>query len=155
MSSVVCLPFPGEAVTEAPRAGFVNRVLAFLLGAWDGDGCAGEETRSNVSIVFSNGDESRHSRSAVKFAGSVFERCIGSRRLRLVTLAGKSSKTGESDFCRGGDIGGLLCCRTGEEESKSTNVALGRAGGGGTSLLDALDDARDALKPGLVTFAKV
>lgn len=156
VSSVVCLPFPGEAVTDVPRVGFVVRVLAFLARACDGDGCADELARSNVSIVSSNGGKSGRPRSAVKFAGSVFERCIGSRRLRLVTLAGKSSKTGERDISRGGRIaGGLLCCRTGEEESKSTNVAFGRAVGGCTSLLGALDDARNNLEPGLVTFANV
>ena len=156
MLSVVCLPFPGEAVTDAPRVGFVVLVFAFLARACDGDGCAGEVTKSNVSIVSSNGGESGRSRPAVKLAGGVFDRCMGSRRLRLVTLAGKSSNTGESDFSRGGGTaGGLLCCRTGEEETKSTNVALARAGGGCASLLGGLDDARNDLDPGLVTFAKL
>lgn len=156
MSSVVCLSFPGEVVTDAPRIDFVALVLAFLARAYDGDGCGGEVTRSNVSIVSSNGGEAGRSRSAVKFAGSVFDRCIGSRRLRLVTLAGKCSNTGESDFSWDGSIaGGLPCCCTGEEETKSTNVPLGGVGCGCAFLLGALDDARNDLDPGLVTFAKL
>jgi hypothetical protein len=38
VSSVVCLPFPGEAVTDAPRVGFVARVFDFLTRACDGEG---------------------------------------------------------------------------------------------------------------------
>ena len=38
VSSVVCLPFPGEAVTDSPWFAFIVRVLAFLVRAGD---CAG------------------------------------------------------------------------------------------------------------------
>lgn len=101
------------------------------------------------------GGESERPTSAARSVGSVFELCIGARRLRFVTLAGKSSNTGVSNLSLGGGIaGGLFCCRTGEEETKSTNVALGRGSGGCTSLLGVLD-ARNDFDPGLVTFAKV
>ena len=63
-------------------------------------------TRSSVSIVSDNGGVPERSVSAPRSAGSVFERCIGARLLRLVTLAGKSSNTGDSDFSRSVDTTG-------------------------------------------------
>lgn len=155
VSSVVCLPFPGEAITDVPRVDCVIRVIAFLGRACDGESWAGDLAKSKVSIVSIGDGEPGRSIPAVRSAGSVFARCIGARRLRFVTLAGSSSNTGASDLSRVGDITeGLLSCRTGEEDTRSISVVLDRAGGGCTSLLDALDDARSSFDPGLVTFAK-
>lgn len=155
VSSVVCRPFPGDAVTDAPRLAFVSRVFAFLVGICDGEGCAGKSTKSNVSIV-STGSVSGRSSVVLRLVGRVFERCMGALLLRFVTLAGRSSSTGGSEFSRTGTVtGGLLCCRTGEEDSRSITAAFDRAGWGPISVSCDFANPRDSFDPGLVTFAKL
>ena len=152
MSSVVCRPFPGDGATDAPRFGIVGCIFAFLVRACVGDG---ELARSSVSIVSSGGGETDRLSSALKSAGSVFERCIGARLLLFVTLAGKSSSTGVSDFSLNLDTGaGLLCCRTGDDESRSTTAASDCANGATPCSL-VFANTREDREPGFVTFAKL
>lgn len=111
--------------------------------------------KSSVSIVSVTGGVSGFSISALRFAGSVFERCMGARLLRLVTLAGKSLSTGEGDFSRVVDIAaGRICSRTGDDESRSI-VVLWDFVDGAATLSCGFASARDGLELGLVTFAKL
>jgi hypothetical protein len=60
MSKVVCLVFPGDEATEAPRDTgtnwlFLVRVFALFAGSCDGEGRTGELSRSTDSTMFSNG----------------------------------------------------------------------------------------------------
>jgi hypothetical protein len=101
--SVVCLVLPGD--TEMPRCilevwAFVVRVLVFFAGNCEGEGCAGELRRSRVSIMPGRGGVFGRSSPMPKFAGRVCDLCIGCFLLLLVTLGGKFSRTGESDFSR-------------------------------------------------------
>ena len=108
-----------------------------------------------MSIVSVTGGVSELSISALRFAGSVFERCMGARLLRLVTLAGKSLSTGDGDFSRiVGMAAGLICSRTGDDESRSIVVLLECVSGAAT-LSCGFARARDGLELGLVTFAKL
>jgi hypothetical protein len=108
-----------------------------------------------VLIVSVTGGVSELSISALRFAGSVFERCMGARLLRLVTLAGKSLSTGDGDFSRiMGMAAGLICSRTGDDESRSIVVPLDCVSGAAT-LYCGFARARDGLELGLVTFAKL
>lgn len=64
-SNVVCLP--GDAVTDfcrairAAGAFFVDIVFVFLAGNWDGEGRAGELTRSSISMALGRGGVSGRS----------------------------------------------------------------------------------------------
>lgn len=105
-------------------------------------------------MVSIGGGETECSFGALKSAGSVFDRCIGARLLRFVTLAGRSSSTGVSDLSlRADTAGGLLCCCTGDEESRLT-MPLGCADGV-VARSFVFARTRDDRKPGLVTFAKL
>jgi hypothetical protein len=169
-SKVLCFDFPGDESTEVPRGAFVVgasfafRVFAFFAGSCEGEGRAGESTRSSVSIVSSNGGVADRSKTVLLSAGSVFERCIGARLLLFVTLGGSSSSAGDNDFSSSGWIAGAATwALTSDEHSKSTTSVRGRSAGrgggkgrsGSWSCAFAFARARDNLKPGLVTFAKL
>jgi hypothetical protein len=109
-----------------------------------------------VSIVSVTGGVSELSISALRFAGNVFERCMGARLLRLVTLAGKSLSIGDGDFSQiVGMAAGLICSRTGDDESRSIVVVPLDSVGGAATVSCGFARARDGLELGLVTFAKL
>jgi len=78
--NVDCFDLLGDKAREVSRdavvAGpsLVLRVLAFFAGNCEGDGWAGESTKSNVSIVFRRGGVDDRSGTALISAGSVLER---------------------------------------------------------------------------------
>jgi hypothetical protein len=127
VSSVVCLVLPGDGATEVPRGSLViGRVLAFFAGNCEGEGCAGELSKSKVSMMSSNGGVDGRSDLAPMFAGSVCDRCIGCLFLLFVTLDGRSSKTGGSAFSRVAPrVGAVLLDITGDEESRSMTFDKG------------------------------
>ena len=79
-SNVDCLDLLGDNATEVSRdsvlAGpsLVLRVLAFFAGSCEGEGWAGESTKSNVSIVLRRGGVDGRSGTALMSAGSVLDR---------------------------------------------------------------------------------
>ena len=79
-SNVDCFDLLGDKTTEVSRdavvagASLVLRVLAFFAGNCEGEGWAGESTKSNVSIVFRRGGVDGRSGTALISAGSVLER---------------------------------------------------------------------------------
>jgi hypothetical protein len=98
-SSVACFVFPGEAGTDTPRGGLTAWVPFVCLGSsCDGEGSNGELSRSSVSTISANGGVFGRPILAPISDGRVCDRCIGARRLRLVTLDGSSGRTGEGDF---------------------------------------------------------
>lgn len=132
-------------------ASFPVLVLAFFAGSGEGEGLAGESTKSNVSIVFRSGGVEGRSKTVLVSAGSVFERCIGARLLRFVMLGGNSPGIGDSDFSRYGWGGG-------EDNKSTTSLCASAAWDDGTGRSSAFScafaSAREALRPGFVTLAK-
>lgn len=166
ISSVVCLFFPADEVSDVPRGALESwavsvsvRVFAFFAGSCEGEGRTGELSKSSVSIVSTNGGVFERPKLVPISAGRVFDRCIGARLLLLVTLGGRSTKAGDSDFSRSGrGTGAVLLCLTGDEDSKSitfcTDCEAGCNGNGSKSVgpFCVLANARESFEPGFVTF---
>jgi hypothetical protein len=156
-SSVVCLVFPGEIGTDTPRDGLATSVLFVRFGSsCDGEGSIGELSRSSVSTISAKGGVFGRPIRAPISDGSVCDRCIGARLLRLVTLGGSSGRTGEGDFWRGGrGAGAGLFSAIGDEDSKSITFSSDREFAcdrlSGVSCVFA--KARESFEPGFVTFA--
>jgi len=110
-SSVDCIDFPEGTFTTASRdalvlgVSLVCRVFAFFAGSCEGEGRAGESIRSSISMEQGRGGVEGRSNIVLVSAGSVLERWIGARLLRLVTLGGSSIGAGEDDFSRCGCSG--------------------------------------------------
>ena len=159
-SKVVCIDTDESLNAFVVVASFTVFVLAFFAGSREGEGCAGESIKSNVSIVFGSGGVEGRSKIVLVSAGSVFERWIGARLLLFVTLGGSSSRTGDGDFSRSGRGSGVAVRGLAGGEDKRSIVSCDASTGGderpGTqsTLSCAFTSAREALSPGLVTFAK-
>lgn len=166
-SNVDCIDFPEGASIVVSRdalvvgPSFIRRVFAFFSGSGEGEGRAGESTRSSVSIEPGRGGVEGRSKMVLVSAGSVLERCMGARLLRLVTLGGSSTDTGDKDFSRCSCGGASIRGFTGDGDDKSMKSSCGcvagRDGDRGRSETFSCDCARARanLKPGLVTFANV
>jgi hypothetical protein len=119
VSKVGCPVFTGGEGTEVRRGGLAvwfsrpNCDSNSLLNLWEG---TGELNRSKVSTTSTSGGDSGRPSTSLSSAGKVCEREIGARRLRFVTLAGRSSSRGDSVLGRDGGLAHL----TGDEVSRST-----------------------------------
>lgn len=155
-SNVDCLVFLGEVVKDSARiiGSFLDTLaLGFFVGSWNGDGKAGESTRSSVSITSAaDGGVLGRCESAARFEGRVCARCIGPRLL-LVKVDGNSSRGGERDFSF--DWGRTSWGNRGEEDMRSTYVCFGGDTGFDSSegSLHAFARALDSFAPGFVTLA--
>ena len=73
-SKVACFGTEVSLAALVVAVSLAFRVFAFLAGNCEGEGCAGESTKSRVSIVFGSGGVEGLPSSALISAGSVFER---------------------------------------------------------------------------------
>lgn len=79
-SSVDCIDFPEGTSTDVSRdilvvgASFIRRDFAFFAGSGEGEGRAGESTRSSVSMDSGRGGVEGRSKMVLVSAGSVLER---------------------------------------------------------------------------------
>lgn len=160
VSKVVCVGTDESRMALDVAVSFVVLVLAFFTGSREGEGCAGESIRSNVSIDFGSGGVEGRSKIALVSAGSVFERCIGPLLL-FGTPRGRSSRAGDNNFSRSGRGSGVAVRGLIGGEDNRSIVWLGKASASGderagiyATLSWALASAREALSPGFVTFAK-
>ena len=123
---MVCLDLPGEEATEVFRwlrggvRSRAGRAFACFDGGSEGEGRGGELMRSRVSIKFRGGVEGL---SKLPVSGRVWDRFMGPRLVRFVTLGGSSSSSSSDKKASSLDTGALsLDGLAGEELSKSIVV---------------------------------